>query len=190
MNDDTLDDFIKKINPNAKIFVDLDGTLVNTDQANTSAYLKALFELYGITLNNTQSFGRITQSTLKGFGLLYNQIQETVSCKKEIYPTFLHLTKINNEILDFIKNNYKTHDFYLVSSGDKCRVKQVLEYHDLLYLFKDIICHSTEKYKYAINILNLEINDVFIFENCTNDIENAISMSVNANHIFHINGDF
>ncbi|UNU73170.1 HAD hydrolase-like protein [Moraxella nasovis] len=185
-----LDDFGKKINSNSVIFIDLDGTLVDTDIANTQSYLNALRELSNFNAKNLHYSKRLTKIILKEFGLSNEQIDWVVKRKRQIYPMFLSKTKVNDNLLKFIEKFYKNYHFYLVSSGDEQRIKQTLQYHQLQYLFKGIICHPQNKYAYALDLLALSANQVFVFENCKTEIENALKAGVLAHQIVYTDGDY
>lgn len=186
---DILNDFATKINCFEAVFVDLDGTLVDTDVANTQAYLSALAEL-SVPIDLSQYMGeRITKDTLKRHGLSHSLIEKIARKKADIYPTLLHQTRINKTLLETVKNHYQLCEFYIVSSGASERVCQTMIYHNLRYLFKDIICISQEKYLYVINILNINIDKIFIFDDDEKEIIHAISLGIPRNHIYLVNGD-
>lgn len=184
-----LNDVIKKINLISNVFVDLDGTLVDTDMANTLSYHHALDTLsYNEVKLPTNE--RITRATLESLNIPNQQIQEIVECKNVVYVKFLHLTRVNLFLLNLLQQIRHSHNFYLVSSANQERVHQVLKHHHLLPFFKGIICKKQNKYRHAINILGINTSQIFVFENCEQEIKHAISAGIHQNNIFHIKGGF
>lgn len=143
--------------PNTIAFVDIDGTLIQSDLANNLAYKQAITLAWGGHNLDIPSDIRITLASLKILfpNLTQEQIDTIKKIKDEIYPDYLKYTNINTkifEILDtlhsvynneFLANDYhpkirnlstKTlEDFYkkiiIVTNASQQRAKTLLEYY-------------------------------------------------------------
>ncbi len=169
------------------IFVDMDGTLVDTDISNTYAYNFAVKEILGINILNEFSIdSRITFNTIKNLlpqleERIYQEIREL---KNNNYKDFLYLTKINPIVFAEVNaNSDKT--MVLVSKANHKRVVETLKFHDLLDYFDYFFCsnnkkgkHTYNKYYDALTGLNIAPQNVAIYENEEQEILNALSVNI------------
>ena len=174
----TPEDVQKYIRDTYVLLFDLDGTLVNTDHI----YIKVWSELlknynikcdkvffdYFIKGKSDNSFMKYIDSTIT-----LDKIAEISQNKDRL---FIELLKKENNILingalDFIKKN-RYHKIAIVTSCNKQAAQYILEYTglikyiELLIASEDCIHHKPEPEPYlkAIDIFNINKENVFIFE--------------------------
>ena len=126
------------------LLVDLDGTLVDTREANFAAYQSALAGA-GVTITRqwwtANGFGRSWRQFLPALLADHPGVdpQAIAAAKAEIYPRFLHLSRINGglvRLLETLRLNLKT---ALVTTASRTGVDAVLDTHGLRQLFDEII---------------------------------------------------
>lgn len=179
-------------------FVDMDGTLVETDAANNKAYAVAMKELLGIDL---PCLPKMRWSRCK-IQRMYSQLSVAkldalIARKQELYPQFLNLTRVNEEmkteLLYAAANNCK---IYLVTNSSTLRAMQVLAHHDLKGLFHDFVCRDVKKcmdynkYQEAIEKLSVELHRITVFENEEVEMENARRAGIATENIIPIEINF
>ncbi len=169
------------------LFIDMDGTLIDTDVANTSAYNFAIKKTLGISIdleanNLTRLTGEVIQDLFPDMGKkLFKEIK---TIKSETYKDFLSFTSVNQSVLGCIEANLdKT--IVLVSKANYKRVIATLQHHNLLDYFDYFYCNEskmkTKTYnKYLDAILGLELlpQNVMVFENEDSEIANALSAEI------------
>lgn len=177
------------------LFIDMDGTLIDTDTANTYAYNYALQEVIGINMIRDFSLNkRITKKdVLKAFPFLHKSIyQEIKEIKEKKYKEYLFLTQRNQKIInDISANSDKT--TVLVSKANHKRVITTLAHHDLLDYFDYFFCSQHQikgkaynKYEDALAGLNLCPHNVLIYENEEQEIKNALDVNIPLKNIIKI----
>ncbi len=170
------------------ILVDLDGTLIATDTANSLSYQKAISNC--IRLNIPEITERITSEYIRQcFGINDDSMNTIIEYKRGIYPQFLSETLVNQELLIFLQQAKLICPIYLVTNGEKNRVKETLHYHKLLSFFSNIFyCKNVaNKYQYVIDILSISPVRLIIFENEEIEIKKAGSIGIPKKNIFQIN---
>ncbi len=176
------------------VFVDMDGTLIDTDIANTYAYDYALKQITGISIPRNIDFKRITLKTIKSLVPhlkedIYKEIKEL---KDEKYKDYLKLTRANTEIIDFI-NLHSEKTLVLVSKAHYQRVISTLKHHNLLDYFDYFYCHQNKakektynKYLDALTGLKLLGKEVLVFENEEQEINNALCVNIPNKNIIRV----
>lgn len=117
-----------------KFIIDLDNTLVFSDDANNTAYNMAL-DLEGV--NPILVNGRITRSTvLETYPELAGErIDRIIANKSRLYP--VHETRLNRDLVKYIRTQGKN-ACLLWSSASEKRILSILDYHKIKNLFFDI----------------------------------------------------
>ena len=157
-------------------FFDLDGTLVDTHQANYQAYKKALadfdvlidFEDFKATIGyQAQNFLPRLAPNLSG-----DDYQAIARNKAEYYKELMHLTELNEGLVRFLELMSADHMLALVTTAKPANAQAVLEHHGLTHYFQHVITSadvaeskpSPEAYILALKKTGLEPNEVIAFE--------------------------
>jgi beta-phosphoglucomutase len=125
------------------ILVDLDGTLVDTAEANFQAYAAALLEA-GIIMNRERfeqaSEGRNWRQFLPALLDGAEASPATIAARKAaLYPSFLHLTTANEGVRRLLAAS-RTHWLSaLVTTASRRNVEAILAHHDLAPLFDRVV---------------------------------------------------
>ena len=164
------------------LFIDMDGTLIDTDDANNEAYKSAALIVTGKEMLNCNH--RITSDSV--FELYPVDVADSIILKKnEIYADFLYLTKVNNELVKLILKCGKKS--FLVSNCNRERGEMTLKYHNLDSMMDRNMFYSGDKYNKSIHDLNINPKEIFVFENEIVQAHNAIMAGVNENSIYVFN---
>lgn len=155
------------------ILTDLDGTLFDTDYANNLAYKKAIG--YYAPHLQIPLVKRITKEMFDKHyddGVLTEKIQKK---KIEYNSQFLDHTYLNKELINFLISNKNTAKVCLVTKASPERVIQLLEHHNCAKLFDRIFfCKDiANKYKYALEEINICSKKVLVFEDDLHEIFHA-----------------
>lgn len=156
------------------IFCDMDGTLVDTDEANFRAYLKAVQEAtngMGV-LKPTGERLDLERLTKQLQFLTSDELDVIRVLKAQYYGNFLDTTKLNDRLVQIISEHRLHSKIILVSGCKKARVEQVLKHHNIFEYFTRFICREAlidenpvRKYETAIKLIAADPNIVFVFEN-------------------------
>lgn len=155
------------------ILTDLDGTLCDTDEANNLAYKQAIG--YFAPHLQIPLVKRITKEVVDKHcddEVLTEKIQEK---KIEYNSQFLDHTYLNKELMNFLVSNKNTIKVYLVTKASPERVIQLLSHHNCTKLFDKIFfCKDIHnKYRYALNEINICPKKILVFEDDENEILHA-----------------
>ncbi len=164
------------------LFVDMDGTLIDTDRANNEAYKSATRIVTGKEL--IYSSHRITSDSIYGLYSI-DKAEAIISKKNEIYTDFLYLTKVNEDLVELILRSGKSS--YLVSNCSQTRGEETLKYHLLDSIMERNMFYSGDKYNKSIHELNINPKEIFVFENEIVQANNAIQAGVDVNSIYVFN---
>lgn len=170
----------KIVNNNILIF-DLDGTIVNTDEANFLAYKEAVREIEKKDLSSLYSKNeRFTRNKLKEILPMLNtqEYNEIVKIKNAVYHKYLQKSSINTSILKIINNFSKTNKIILATKSHKERADLVLKHHNLVDIFdykfyKNYYNKENNKFKYILEYLKINPNLTIVFENESSEIKLA-----------------
>jgi len=127
------------------LLVDLDGTLVETNEANRAAYSEAL-RPHGITIDERWWKANAVGRHWSGFLplLLPNaervELQAIAARKTEIYPEFLDKTVINKPLVAWIVASRPALRTALVTTASRTSATAVLRCHGLSDLFDETVC--------------------------------------------------
>ena len=147
-----------------KFIIDLDNTLVLSDEANNIAYNAAL-RLEGI--DPLPLSGRITRSVvLKTYPKLTGeQMDRIIANKNRLYP--VHETRLNHDLVEYIKMQGKN-ACLLWSSANEKRILSILDYHKLRSLFFDIFISAKsdiiKDLEVLVNRYAMTYQELIVFE--------------------------
>lgn len=174
------------------IFIDMDGTLIDTDTANSSAYRYAIQKILGGSLFfDTPVHARITSNDVRNLfpnlqEEVYQQIKEIKDAK---YHEYLSLTSVNRKVLDVI-SQHQDKIIVMVSKAQYARVISTLKHHNLLDYFDYFYCHKREhsynKYLDAVTGLNIKPENVLVYENEEQEIANAMCAKIPQTNIIKV----
>lgn len=126
------------------LLVDLDGTLVDTAEANYRAYAEALAEV-GVSVERDEwdaiSAGRNWRQFLPEMLQGRSEIpaERVAQRKAEIYPGMLGRTRINAALVAMIRGARPRWRTALVTTASRASAVAVLDYHDIGQLFDTIV---------------------------------------------------
>jgi len=126
------------------LLVDLDGTLVDTSDANFAAYRAAL-AAHGAEISrewwDANAFGRswrqFLPQLLEGRGS--DELQAIADAKARLYPQFLDQSRVNHSLVLLIATMRPKVRTALVTTASAANVDTVLGFHDLHHLFDAIV---------------------------------------------------
>jgi len=173
------------------LLFDLDGTLVKTDYANYLSYKMAIEQVKKIKLNLTFNPNkRVTREDIRVLlpSLSEEDYMEIVKTKNNLYPDYLHETKLNimiEKMLDMFSNKEQI----LITNSRKERASMLLKWHQVIDKFDHrVFCgdmvSGINKFKYVLSILGISASSVVVFENDKSEIEKAISLGIPSKNIF------
>ena len=127
----------------AAIFVDLDGTLVETRAANHAAYAAALEEV-GVSVSRHEfdrvAHGRNWRQFLPAMLEGRDVDPAQVACRKsELYPGLLHLTALNTALVRLLEAARGACPVALVTTASGRNARAILRHHDLAWLFDEVV---------------------------------------------------
>ncbi len=175
------------------LFFDMDGTLVDTNLANFSAYKKAVDSVLQtetkLVYNPEIRFNR---SVLKAnFPLLTDkELEKVIQVKESLYDEFLNMTSLIDENAKVLLKYSKSNPTYLVTNCRKDRALKTLNHFGLVDMFTDIFYRrfddnnkKVNKFENALSILGVPPNIVIAFENEETEIEDAILVGIPSENI-------
>ncbi len=171
------------INSDTVLFFDMDGTLIDTDFANFLSYREAIQSVIQskIEIEYVQN-ERFNRSTLNKVipNLTEENLVKIIKQKEINYNRHLTHTKLNKSVSNILIQYSKTNKTVLVTNCREDRAVLTLKHHKLIDNFSDFFFkqisdkgNRVNKYKNAINILNLSAQNVIAFENEEIEIQDA-----------------
>ncbi len=166
-------------------FFDLDGTLVDTHQANFVAYKQALADI-GIDIDFSD-FKKTIGMQARNFlpmlapGLKDKDYEDISTRKASYYKEHIHLSKLNEDLYDFMRSMSERYATALVTTAKKVNTQAVLEHHKLEKYLHTIITAedvvnskpSPECYLLALERSGLKPAEVIAFEDSETGRESA-----------------
>ena len=167
---------------------DLDGTLVETDAANSAAYRDALG---GLGLGKvTGLYGRITAGAVREalVGLPDLEVSEIVRRKVEAYCHHLWRTRLGDaaDALNCVLVNRGAFGkVVLLTDSAERRAMETLRHHGLAECFDEIVCNGGAGDKYANYFGNFDTDPAacVVWENEEGKIRSAIAAGVKMENI-------
>lgn len=160
----------------AALLFDLDGTLVDTREANYLAYRDAFAES-GHELTREQfatTWGRDSRDFIPELlpGADGRAVDTIRAAKRRLYADQLHLTAPNEALVAFLRLVAPSHPTALVSTAKSGNGRQILDTHGLTHLFDvvvwgDEVARSKpdpEGYLRALELLGAEASSSLAFE--------------------------
>lgn len=157
-------------------FFDLDGTLVDTHEANYEAYRHALSD-FGINLSREQfmtSIGHQAKTFLPWFApsLSGDDYEHIANLKIKYYKQNMHLTALNVKLVRFLESMKPEHTIVLVTTAKCVSALSVLRHHgidkyfDLVITAEDVRTSkpSPECYYLALEKTGLDKHEALVFE--------------------------
>ncbi len=182
-----------KITTDRILFFDMDGTLVDTNLANFSAYKKAVDSVLQTDTNLVYNPEiRFNRSVLKANfpHLSDKELEKVIQLKESLYEEFLNMTSLINENVDVLLKYSKTNQTYLVTNCRKDRALKTLNHFGLVDMFTDIFYRrfddnnrKVNKFENALSILGVPPNIVIVFENEDAEIADAIEAGFTLDNI-------
>jgi beta-phosphoglucomutase len=181
----------------AALLFDLDGTLVDTREANFLAYRDA-FALSGHELTRAQfetTWGQDSRDFIPDLvpGLDPAGVDAIRATKSRLYPERLHLTALNEGLVAFLRLLAETHATALVSTAKSGNGTQLLAAHGLGELFDvvvwgDDVARSKpdpEGYLRALELLGAEAATSLAFEDSATGREAALAAGLTVLEVPH-----
>jgi beta-phosphoglucomutase len=167
-------------------FFDLDGTLVNTYQADYLAYKDAVFEIVGkhlIREEYEQLHGIEIGAKLKQLlpELSKEQVADIRQSKKRHYANHVHLTQPNDALISFLAQFSPQLTCALVTTAKNDNIALVLKQHNLAQFFSVIVSGDDvtrpkpdpQAYTLALVKTGLSPHEVIAFEDSPSGIQSA-----------------
>lgn len=183
------------ISPKFTVFCDMDGTLVDTDYANYLSYRCAVVEATCGIHDVEFTDDRLNRVSLKNrFPLLTtSQLEIIIGLKADYSMGFAAKTQLNTALAHVITKYCGKNTIVLVTCCREKRVVEILKHHKMLECFSRLICwedlsqgESLNKYENAIKLMGASQEDVIIFENDNNCIEEAVLAGVPKSNIYRV----
>lgn len=173
-------------------FFDLDGTLVDTHEANLQAYTEAIDIVTGRKpTEELKALIRIGESSDNFLpkvvpGLSLKEKTEIQLKKKEVYPKHLHLSELNDFLSNFLKSMSEYHVMALVTTAKRKSADAVIGLHDIAKYFDFFIYGDDvkkpkpdpEAYLMALNKAELSADQVIVFEDSDKGAQAAIAAGI------------
>jgi len=178
------------------LLFDMDGTLINTDLANFLAYKESIESVLGfqgkLQFNPDHRFNR--SSLVVQFPNLSSvELDKIIKLKETNYLEHLERTKINKPVAEILLQYSKTHKTILVTNCRKDRAIITMDYHNLRDKFSAMIFRldtkvdsRTNKYLNALSHFNLPPDNVVVFENENQEVEDAINAGIKMTNIYSL----
>lgn len=177
-------------------FFDLDGTLVNTYEADFLAYRDAIHEATGITVEREAFMNTNGMEMRKKLELLTpdvtpEQSERIAAGKKKFYKNYLHKTIPNASLIAFLKDMAKYHTIALVTTAKQQNAEAVLREYGIadifdLKVFGDGVQNAKphpESYLKALELSDLTADEVLAFEDSESGLESARAAGIKTIHI-------
>lgn len=167
------------------VLSDMDGTLIETDEANATAYCNALRKFgfkYSVDDFITTFRGKSWRVFLPQItSLSLEECKDIAVEKRNTYKNHLYLTKLNHHVLQMLISAKKDTLIGLVTTASKGAVEDLLSFHKLKDFFDVIITGDDvsigkpdpEPYFVAAKKLGVDIKNCTIFEDSEIGLQSA-----------------
>ena len=166
---------------------DLDGTLIETDAANTAAYHAAM-QKYGVDVFGV--YGRVTASVIRQ--ILCDNCKDDVDAivdeKVARYCHELWRTRLGpaaNDLECVMVERAVFDKVVLLTDSSERRAMETLNYHSLAGCFDEIVCNGCKGNKYANYFKDFDSDPAacVVWENEEGQIKSAIAAGVKMENI-------
>lgn len=165
---------------------DLDGSLVETDGANSAAYEYALagFDVHGVR----GLYGRITADAIRSAGLDDVDVDAVVKVKIDTYCRELWRTRLGpaaDALQCILLNRGAFKKVVLLSRSAERRAVETLRYYGLERYFDEIVCNGGMGDKYANYFKSFDSDPAacVVWENEEGQIMSALAAGVKTENI-------
>lgn len=172
------------------LFFDLDGTLVETSQANYLAYKQALSSR-GLHFTLEEYLSYPGQSSKMFLGQIFShlssfEIEEIQQAKTELYPQYFSYTKVTESLLSVLGKNSEDYVTAVVTTAKKISAIKILNYHGIMEKIDFIIAAEDvklskpdpEAYILACEVAGVRPSEALAFEDSLVGIEAATKAGV------------
>jgi len=172
-------------------FFDLDGTLVNTYEADYLAYRDAIKKVVGSDITRedfAQTNGKEMRHKLADLtpGITEEQVLNIAEQKKYHYAKYLHLTVPNEPLITFLRAQARDQRAVLVTTAKRHNAMLVLDAHNLTTHFSDMVFGDEvphpkphpQPYLVALNKTGLQPYEVVAFEDSDTGAASAIAAGI------------
>jgi len=174
------------------LFIDFDGTLLNTDYANFLAYKEAISTVLPVKQELVfNPNDRFTRDSLK---VIFHNLSDKdynyiIKEKRKCYSNYLNKILPINRVVDVLFEYSGTNRVILVTNADKDRVEITLNHFQLLDKFANIFCNQGygNKYQHAILYFGIDPENVIVFENENSEIKKAFDAGITS--LVHIKSE-
>lgn len=165
----------------------MDGTLVDTNLANFSAYKKAIDSVLQTDTNLVYNPEiRFNRSVLRANfpHLTDKELEKVIQVKESLYDEFLNVTTLIDENVEVLLKYSKSNQTYLVTNCRKDRALKTLNHFGLIDKFTNVFYRifddnkKVNKFENALSILGVPPNIVIAFENEEIEIADAKSAGI------------
>lgn len=177
-------------------FFDLDGTLVDTIDANYHAYKEAILQVCAVEISMEQykdTHGMVYKDFLPIFvpKISKDDIEKVSLLKKEAYARQMHLTKPNAFLIDFLRRMAEDYVTVLVTTAKRANAERVLVEHEIDTCFNYMVFGddvkkmkpNPEAYINALKMTGLGEDEVIAFEDSQVGIKAANNAGIATIHI-------
>lgn len=177
-------------------FFDLDGTLVNTYEADYQAYRAAAKEVLDFDLLQdayAKLHGMEMRDKFKILvpGITEDQLDKLAANKKTQLPHFVHLGTANTALVQWLAQISRDHITVLVTNAKPDNAKLVLETYKLAPYFTHVIPGNEvkhhkphpEHYLLALERTGLQPYEVIAFEDSESGLESATRAGIPVVHV-------
>jgi beta-phosphoglucomutase len=178
-------------------FFDLDGTLVDTHEANFLAYQQAAKRVRGTSLPDELRLHLKAGSNSHAFlpllvpDITDADIAKINIAKKEIYPGSLHVSQVNEYLVTILKQLSGRHVTVLVTTAKKDNALAVLRHHRIEDLFSFMVFGDDvenmkphpDAYHLALEKSGLKASEVIAFEDSEKGLAAAETAGIGVVHI-------
>jgi len=185
----------KNIASEIYLIFDLDGTLINTDEANFLSYQEAIKNVKNIDLkliyNDNERFTREKLNSIIS-NLTIQELENILKIKTNVFQKYLRYTVLNISIYKILNKFSKTNKIILATNSHKIKANLLLNHYNIFDLFdkkyyKEDHAKTDNKYQYIINDLSMNLNNIIIFEDNSNEICKAIDLGIPSKNIINLN---
>lgn len=185
-----MDDWLSKTQNAEVLVVDLDGTLIDTNQANLLAYKTATLEVTGKNFpEQATCCDRLTRNRLREalHDLPVDLLDAIVQRKEILYPQFLHTTQLNTKLYQLL-DTCQDKVLVLATNARQARAEQLLHQHNLHHLFAECYYHDeAQPNKFKQIFARFRGKEIIIFENETAQAKLALAAGAQPHSIIMVN---
>ena len=176
------------------LVVDLDQTLIFTNEANLLSYAEAIENILGIDFATLSFYTLNRRFTFDSIKEILPSIQkdklELIKAEKiKNYKKYLKNTQINKEVIQCVLEFYNKNKIILLTNASKHRIRMLLKFYNLDFFSHIFFNTNGNKYRNLIKFFKLDAEKLIIFEDDKNEIKNALSTGILKESIVEISNE-